>query len=200
MTTTTTVIDLCPKPPETADEIFDGVERPDMNAASLLNEMEELQIIEKDKGRNIYHEGKVPVTLGFLRRYMLEFPEKYIYNKELADYILGLVKVPESMHRLVETAVYLAQREKGKLLKALRVRNFLADGYMEISNFPCKQGMKVIAQVANPNASEYAFSEVEGTLKEIPEQGWWLMRPRARNTGYPASRHEMYVKQITKFS
>lgn len=196
----TIAINLCQKSKETADEIFAEVPVFALTTSELLNELEELQVLKNDKSRNVYHEGKVPMTLGFLRRYMSEFPDKFIYNKDLVNYISGLVQVPFSLIDLLDTAVYLAQREKEKLIKKLRIKGFLADGFVDADEFPLKQGTKVIAMIQNPGASMCAFSEQEGTLKEIPNNGWWLIPPRSRNRGYPLASKEMYVKTIGRFS
>jgi len=196
----TIIIDLVSKTTETAAEIFEGVELPEMNLANLQAELQELITIEGDKKRNVYREGQVPVTLNFLRQYTIDFPEKYVYNAELATGIKKKTDVPVELHKALDTAVYLAQHEQDKLIKKLRVSRFLAAGFLDADDFSCKQGTKVIAMIQNPNASSCAFSTQEGTLREIPGQGWWLMPPKSRNKGFPLAHREMYVKQIGRFS
>jgi len=196
----TIIIDLAQKSAETASEIFEGVELPEMTLWNLQSELQELVALQEDKKRNVYREGQIPVTLNFLKQYTIDFPEKFVYNAELATYIKKKTDVPAELHSALDTAVYLAQREEDKLIKKLRISRFLADGFLYADDFSCKQGTKVLAMIQNPSASLSAFTKQEGTLKEIPGQGWWLIPPKKRNVGYPLASREMYVKQIGRFS
>lgn len=186
------VIDLCPHVAVAPEELFGSTPNSLPSEKELV---EELERISATKGLNdFYRNTKVPCVFAYLREYVEEDPNRFVYNSDIVNLVKSKVKVPVKLLTALDSAVYLAQRELEPLKKAAIIRAFVADGFVLFADFQPADKLRVTARIQNPSTSSYHFSTVEGRMAKAGDGSWYMLPKGARNRGYQLSHKEVYVK------
>lgn len=188
----TFTLELCPHVEISPERLFGKEPNILPDTDSILKE---LRTIAKGKrSLDFYRTTKTPEVFKFLRAFVEEHPDKYVYNHCVVDLVKRSVDIPDELLSALESAVYLAQREFGKVKKAASVALFLEDGYVPLKDYPLAVKGKVSAQIQDANTSEYHFVHREGRLVQNVQGEWFLLEKRRRNRGYQLSGKEVYLR------
>lgn len=187
-------LELCPHITIDSVELFGGAANVLPEEASVLDELRSLEAHKNSGALNFYGEAKAPCVFAYLRQYVEENPDKFVYNSQISELVKSRVNVPVELHRVLDTAVYLAQRALGKLKKGAIIKSLLADGYVPFCNFQPGPNLRVVAQIQAKNTSEYHFTRMEGRLVQGADGRWFVLPKGKRNRGFVLSGEEVYIK------
>lgn len=145
---------------------------------------------------NSFKRRAIPRVLELNKQYRATYPERYGYNRAIADYIAEIDCLPTNpdIRRQLEHEVYLSQHDITNEKRDAYKTTMLTNGWLELTNTEIKDAYNngYLLEVSAELEWDWQHINLIGKYKPFVTQdgGCYIMKPRAKRKGYPV----MYLK------
>lgn len=166
------------------------------NLIDLLKDEKEIYAKKEiNHEHDYFHKNAIPEILALNKQYRAEHPEDKVgYNSNIVDYITEKYNIPTDIRDILQTQVFLSQRDLENEKAQEYEKKMLADGWIKMTEDIVKKAYteKKKLEVNATTSYDWLTSKITETFKPFVnhENECYLMKLRARRKGCPLSRFQ----------